>query len=177
MPKTVPSGTDNSRRWTPPSNDDQLVQIPSWPAVASLFEDDGALLDVYVFGTTWQDWDKAIAAVRTQGWPIGFSSTGRPLPPHVREILASADEFSVCLSIQPVAGLLINTHFFTEDEIEFDLSPTEVRGQTELDAVCTFLRVVARAVDKPIVLTPEGLPSRHLLAYDPATDAFAVRTS
>jgi hypothetical protein len=40
-----------------------------------------------------------------------------------------------------------------------------------------FLRVVARAVDKPIVLTPESLPSRHLLVYDPATDAVAVRAS
>ncbi|WP_432941034.1 hypothetical protein ACQPXM_32785 [Kribbella sp. CA-253562] len=146
--------------------------------MADIFsEDDDALLDIYVFGTTWQDWDKAIAAVRSQGWPVGFNSTGRPLPPDVREIFALTDELSVSLSIHPVAALRIPTHFFAEDEIEFDLSPTDVRGQVELDALCTFLRVVARAVDKPIVLTPESLPAQHLLAYDPATDAFAVGVS
>ncbi|ONI71767.1 hypothetical protein BWI15_16655 [Kribbella sp. ALI-6-A] len=153
------------------------MQILRWSDVADIFEGDGELLDVHVFGTTWQDWDQAVAAVRTQGWPIGFSSVGRPFPRDVREIFASADELSVSLSIEPVAGPLINTHFLAENEIVFDLSPAEVRGQVELDAVCRFLRVVARAVDKPIVLTPESLPSRHLLAYDPATDAFAVQPS
>jgi hypothetical protein len=155
--------------------DDRRVQTPRWSDVADLFVPDGGLLDIYVFGTNVEEWEKVIATVATQGWQVGFSATGWPGMPDVREIFAQLDDLSVCVSVQPVAGLVINTHFFTEEEIEFDLEPSDVRGQTDFDALCTFLRVVARAAGKPIVLTPENSGHLHLLAYDPGTDGFVVR--
>ncbi|GAA1549173.1 hypothetical protein [Kribbella lupini] len=152
------------------------MQTPRWSEVADFFgRTNGQPLGVYVFGAGVKDWEKAIAAVVSQGWQVGFTSIGRPDLPGVREIFAGADDLSASLSVQPLVGLFMTTRFSTADEIEFGLHSDDVRGQTGLDAVCTFLRVVAQAVGKPAVLTSEELRPRHLLAYDPGTDHFAVR--
>src|SRR5690348_13420711 len=86
----------------PPYGDDRGMQTPRWSEVACFFgRTDAQPLGVYVFGAGVEDWEKAIAAVVSQGWQVGFTSIGRPDLPGVREIFAGADDLSASLSVQP----------------------------------------------------------------------------
>jgi hypothetical protein len=70
-----------------------------------------------------------------------------PLPTKVGEILERTSRLSALWRIWPMEEVAIHCHFFGPDEIEFDVSPREVVGQTQLDGVCGFVRAIGRAVD------------------------------
>lgn len=148
-----------------------------WVDVAPLFEvDDGSLLDAYVFDVGPTDWQLVVDTVRGQSWSLDYTVDGFPsrLPQDVRAIFAAQPRQSTTLHIRPVADVLVNTHFFSDDEIEFDFSPHELQGQERLDVLCSFLRTIGRALAKPIVVTPENTPGCHLLTYTPADDRTTV---
>jgi hypothetical protein len=46
-------------------------------------------------------------------------------------------------------GIATDCYSFRPDEIEFDLSPREVVGQTQLDAVCEFVRTIGKTLNSP----------------------------
>ncbi len=145
---------------------------PVWSDVAEYFEFDGSLLDAYVFDVSMADWQHIIDVLRAQAWWLDYTLDGSslPLPEHVSDIFAARREASATLHIRPAAEVLINTHFFSDDEIEFDFDPRELQGQDRLDVLCSFLRTVGSALNKPIVVTPENSPDRPLLTYTPSDD-------
>ena len=55
-------------------------------------------------------------------------------------------------------GMILNVHFFIEEEIELDLDlvPHEVNSEARFAALLEFMRGLARSVDKPVRLTPEN---------------------
>jgi hypothetical protein len=52
----------------------------------------------------------------------------------------------------------VNCHFFTTEETEFDLDPAEVSDPAKLDGLFKFMKGLASAVVKDVVLTPESMP-------------------
>lgn len=132
-----------------------------WHEVAEEFAQDGALRDIYVFGTSVRDWQAVYDAVRT-AYPV-ILHDNRSLPDDVRDLLDS--EAVVTLTVDP-SGLAINCHFFVEDEIEFDVCPNTVKTQTELDRLSEFLKLIGSAARKDVVLTPENSSESVILRYD-----------
>ena len=53
-------------------------------------------------------------------------------------------------------GIDFAAHFFAQDEVEFDFVPNDVTGQERLDALCAFLRELATATNKEVIVTPEN---------------------
>ncbi len=143
-----------------------------WSDVAHYFEIDGSLLDAYVFGVSMADWQQVIDVLRAQNWSLDYTvdSSSLPLPEQVSDIFAARDQASPTLHIRPTPDILVNTHFFSDGEIEFDFDPRELQGQDRLDVLCSFLRTVGSALNKPIVVTPENSPDRPLLTYTPSDD-------
>ncbi|MFF0372058.1 hypothetical protein [Micromonospora sp. NPDC005087] len=135
----------------------------TWDDVAERFEPDGSLLDAYVLDADTADWQQIIELVRSQGWRFDFQVEGqsRQLPEHVADIFAHRGDAAVTLHIWPKPNILVNTHFFTEDEVEFDFDPRQLQGQDRLDTLCSFLRSVGRQLGKPVRLTSENLPDAH----------------
>ena len=152
--------------------DHDLVPDLLWEDVSRLFEPDGSLLDAYVFETTVADWQNFVDLVRPAGWWFTYSEDGYAvrLPERVEEVLARSGEMAVLLQVRPVPEVLVNVHFFIEEEIEVDLDPRELQGQEQLDAVCAFLRAVGRRLGRPMVLTPENGAAHPLIGYDLASD-------
>ncbi|MBM7774716.1 hypothetical protein JOD54_004920 [Actinokineospora baliensis] len=139
-----------------------------WSEVSDLFVPDGSLLDAYVFDTTVGDWQVFVDLVRSRGLWCRYSEDGhpKPLPEQVEAAFERQAEVGVLLQIRPVPQILVNTHFFTPDEIEVDFAPQELQGQERLNTVCAFLRAVSRRLGKPMVLTPENGPDHPLIGYD-----------
>jgi hypothetical protein len=145
-----------------------------WSEVREDWEDGSNVLrDIYVLSTTEDDWQRVLDLVRASGWPSSYTEGDNPapLPTKVGEIFERTSGLSVLLRIWPTEGVAIHCHFFVPDEIEFDVSPREVTGQTQLDAVCGFVRAIGKALDKPVLVTWESTPSEPIMRYQPGTDA------
>jgi hypothetical protein len=136
--------------------------VVEWRDVASSFSPDGALRDIYAFGTSVREWQAVYDAVRA-AYPVVLQDS-RGLPADVRELL-NWKEACPLLTVDP-DGLDIACHFFVEQEIEFDFNPTVVRSQAELDDICRFLMLVGQAAGKDAVLTMENCPDWLILRYD-----------
>jgi hypothetical protein len=68
------------------------------------------------------------------------------------------------------SGILINCHFFSKEEIEFDIDPKDVTEQSDLDALCEFMRMVGKVVGKPTILTPENFQDKPIILFNPETN-------
>ena len=60
-------------------------------------------------------------------------------------------------------------HFFTEEEIECDIDPREIKSQVELDALLAFMKMIGDSVGKQAILTPENFRESAIFLYDPNT--------
>jgi hypothetical protein len=144
--------------------------VVSWSEAAPDF-DDGGLRDIYVFGTTPEDWETAYRFLIAR-YPHLFRLDGVEVvaPPHVHPILGAAHDAAVLLALH-VDGLHVNCHFFTADEIELDLDPREVVDDRSFQAVTLLLSGLGRLLDKRAVLTYENSEDAVILEYAPGADA------
>lgn len=139
--------------------------------VPEVFEVDGSWRDIYVLGTTTADWDVLLSGLRAQ-----YSNrvryipheTPSELPAHSEGIFRVRADFSPLLSID-LDGLILNSHFFWSEEIEFDMDP---RGLTPANfaELLEFLRWIGKRLRKVVLLTPENRQNIPLLAYLPDID-------
>jgi hypothetical protein len=144
----------------------------SWQHVAADFEPDGSLRDIYVRSATLTDWDRTIVMLRRDYSPLTFTRDGEPFAPpqSASAIFSERDKASIALDFE-VGGIELACHFFTQNEIEFDLPPEQVNSSERFSALQHFLRVLAATVGKIVVLSPESAPTLPILVVDPSGTA------
>jgi hypothetical protein len=129
------------------------MRPPLLTEVPNIWKVDGSFRDVYVVGTTLEDWKRFIAFAVS--YPCSYEYDGMIASmPEIEEILNNPDHTHL-LSMN-VGAALLNCHFFVLNEIEIDIDPKEVKGPLEHDGVLAFAAGLARAVGKPIIITPEN---------------------
>jgi len=123
--------------------DHVLVGDLLWADVAGYFAPDRSLLDVYMFGVNNSDWQLVLDALRAQTWRLEYTDgSPRPLPHDVGDIFRHRGEASTSPHIWPAPNIMVNSHFFSEDEIEFDSDPGQFQGQNDLDVMCAVLHLI-----------------------------------
>ena len=129
----------------------------AWEAVRKEFEFDGSWRDIYVFQTEMSDWQHMLNAVQQSKYQVEYFCDGQ-LTEFSFDVVDAFPLEGECARLLSVTfeKVLANCHFFCSGEIEFDIDPREVKGQTELDALFDFMRMLADAVGKEVVLTPEN---------------------
>jgi hypothetical protein len=150
------------------------VDRPALNQPTDLWLVDGSLRDAYVFSTAPADWDALL--LQAQAYPHEYTHDGvsRQLP--AATTLFQDREHSHLLSV--LAGSVrINCHFFTEEEIELDIDPKEIKGPTEHLAVLQFFEQLAQAIGKDTVVTLENSPEIALLHYHQASHTWRVHES
>ena len=55
-----------------------------------------------------------------------------------------------------LGGVLLNCHFFREEEIELDFHPEDVASARDLGKVFGFMRALAEYLERPVILTPQN---------------------
>ena len=145
----------------------------AWETVQEAFRSDGALRDLYVFDTTAADWDAVLTALPGWGYRTEYSVDGVPreLPGPAEQAFAVRPDAASLMAVQ-VDSVRLNSHFFSEAEIEFDLNPAEVRGAVEFSAVTQFMARVGQTLKKPVVLTLENMREAVIVKYTPGQDQF-----
>lgn len=127
-------------------------------------EVDGSLRDIYAHNTTLIEWNRLLALFPSLGRVTYYrDGTEAPLPLTAESIFAEVQHAKLLRC--DLGGPVINTHFFTPDEIELDVDPREITTQTDLDLVLEFCARVAREIRRDIRITPENAPEITYLVY------------
>jgi hypothetical protein len=139
----------------------------TWSEVKAEFDWDGSLRDIYIHATTINDW-RAVYTIlkqspRTELWLNGELA---PLPDDCADFFAAGSELSAILRAR-LGTITAVFHFFTEEEIECDIDPRDVKSQVELDALLAFLKEIGDSVGKQSILTPENFRESVIFRYDP----------
>jgi hypothetical protein len=140
-----------------------------------VFEWDGGLRDLYVLNTTIEDWQAAIDFLRSSAYPLSFwlNDKAVPLPENVGSVFANRSQIDVLLSID-ISGMIINCHFFTEQELELDLDPREVNSEEQLNSLFRFMKALGQYLRKGVILTHENSPHLVLLRSSPNGDEIQI---
>jgi hypothetical protein len=125
----------------------------NWNTFAPEFYRDGSLRDIYVFNALLDDWTKAARFIVDRGYATRFSGawTQSSFPSDIGTLFPEGRKDELTLLSVDVFGVSINCHFFSADEIEFDLNPVEISGPDNLAAVFDFMSGLANAVGKDVV--------------------------
>lgn len=129
----------------------------NWKVVAPDFEWDGSLRDIYVLETSEADWQTVWEALQAWDPPPVFAVDGvtEPMPDRVEVVLTTRRQRSPLLSVQ-VGHAGLNCHFFSPDEIEFDLDPRQVTRETDMEAIAAFMKLLGDLTRKNVILTAEN---------------------
>jgi hypothetical protein len=131
----------------------------AWEAVRDEFAFDGSWRDIYVLGTNMAEWQRMLDGLRTAGYDLGYTCLGddrtTQLPTRVEDAFPLEGE---CLRLLTVrfGGVEAKCHFFTPEEIEFDIDPRDVSGQAELNALFGFMQCLATSIGREVILCPEA---------------------
>jgi hypothetical protein len=148
-------------------------QPMEWDLVSADFDRcarEGALCDISVQATTLSDWQAVIDKLREKLFVLEFRIGGetRDLPHDVTELLYRHSD-DPCPSLYVRLGeTSLNCHFFTDEEIEFDLNPREIHEEL-LPSLLDFLRVLGEATKKQVILTLENAHEAAIMRFDPIT--------
>lgn len=145
----------------------------TWPDVADHFVADGSWRDIYVLDTTSDDWTTMLRWLRRGNYPIKFSvdNNPEPCPDTADDVLWNQRTQASFMLTVDVPGRP-KCHFFTDEEIEFDLDPKEIQDDAALQRLLALTRDLGRTVSKPVIITPENRPESPLIRYDPIRDEF-----
>jgi hypothetical protein len=137
-----------------------MAQIPTivWSQVAHEFELDGTLRDIYVLETGIAEWHLVMEHLRTTATYFRFTLDFEtvPMPARVEEVFELRPKASPMLAVD-LGGLLLTSHFFTPNEIEFSFDPEEVTSQDVLDVLLSFVRRLGQLTGCTVLVTFENL--------------------
>ncbi|MDX2211796.1 MAG: hypothetical protein SFY66_00780 [Oculatellaceae cyanobacterium bins.114] len=137
-----------------------------WDQVRNDLIWDGSLRDIYVKGTTLDDWNQFLSVIRETAQYQYFVDGQPTLLPSMAVNIFSIQEQTKLLSIW-VGGVQLNCHFFAEKEIELDLDPQQITSEESFNALRQFMEQLADALQHLILLTPEDLSEYPIAKYEP----------
>jgi len=138
-----------------------------WNTCRRDFKPDGALRDIYVLRTGVADWNQLLATLSNRfRFEYFVDGLTRLLPADAEQIFAIQKSAKPLLRVQ-VGAITAACHFFTIDEIEFDIDPREIISQESLDELLGFVRLIGDCVTKQVTITYENDQQHPFISYDP----------
>jgi len=138
----------------------------SWEQIASDFAWDGSWRDIYVLNTSEADWQAVWDILLEWTPPASFSVSGKieSMPLGVEAALESETDSLLSFYVGPIQ---LACHFFSAVEIEFDFDPRQVSGETEIEQLDRFMRLLGDATGKQVILTQENDQEAIIARYSP----------
>ncbi|AWI26827.1 hypothetical protein [Flavobacterium pallidum] len=144
----------------------------NWNDIKWIFEPDGALRDIYVTNINVDDWKNLIDFLNNE-FVIRFGITQHNFQlnkidkNYALQYLTSRTDQMESKTISIILDdILINCHLFSNSEIEFDIDPTEIKSETELNKIIAFMKSISKQLRKQIFLTGENDQEFPLITID-----------
>jgi len=143
--------------------------------VNKFLEIDGSLRDIYVNSTDITDWEKMYDSLLKSEYSITYTCDGeiQNNPKDVKLIFDRTD----CSQILRVKeeNIIFNTHFFINEQIEFDLDPRDFVAMDQSRILVNFMQFIATTLNKEVIMTPENCEEFVLLKVLPKKLEILIR--
>lgn len=146
--------------------------LNNWEEIKWIFEPDGALRDIYVLNVTFEDW-KILIDYLNLNHIVKYGPTGENEiinkidKEYLTQMLNDETGEMECKTVSIILGnIIINTHFFCIDEIEFDIDPKEINTIFDFEKVLNFMNQISLILNKPVILTGENQREFPLIKVD-----------
>ena len=136
-----------------------------WRRLKHEFTWDGSLRDLYVERTDLEHWQALLEFLRERQYSVSYQRGGQnePVPVAAADVFADREKTHV-LSIT-VDGILLNSHFFSPEEIELDIDPREIHDNSRFATLCHFMCELSKCLRRDILLTHENLKGAQILVF------------
>lgn len=144
----------------------------NWSDVNWIFEPEGSLRDIYIKNVRAEDWIVLIDHLN-QNYVVKFGSYGENkiinkidkeyILQYFSDQTAEMETKSASIFIDKI---MINLHFFSDEEIEFDIDPKEINSNSDLEAIIQFMNNMSQILKKEVILTGEGENEYPLITVD-----------
>lgn len=147
------------------------MKTENWENIKWIFEQDGALRDIYIQNTEISDWANVIYLLNSK-YELTFGVDDKNLDDkidveYVKIMFADqTGELEVKSATIHLNGIIVKCHFFLEDQMEFDINPTQIYSETELKKITDFMTAISSRLSKQIKLCGENDPEFPLIKID-----------
>lgn len=137
-----------------------------WKDIKWIFEPDGALIDMYVQEISLVDWRKVISLINKK-YKVKYNGADKIDENFAIKYLtdATGEMESKSASIH-LGEIQLNCHFFLENQIEFDINPTEINSIKDFGIIEAFMIAISTKLDNQVILTSENNPKFPLVKID-----------
>lgn len=144
----------------------------NWDEYKEAFEFDGSLRDICALDTTIEDWQRLLEFLSTGPYPVRYlvDDIEHPLNTDAAQIFAQHIRPVLLVEVQNV---LLKSHFFNDEEIEFDISPEDVTDTGKAEAIFGFMSQMGKTLNKDVVLTEESAHDKVWLRFHVKTGEMA----
>ena len=114
-------------------------------------------------------WNRFLSELGKSNYPSRYFTPHGLLeksPSSFEEIQGLRNRDPVRLEIRPDDGMSLNCHFFCSSEIELDLDPKEVRDSERFEILAQFMRWMASAVQRDVILAHESAKELQILKVE-----------
>ena len=143
----------------------------NWKNIEWIFEKDGALRDIYVQNATISDWKKVVDLLNSE-YKLTFGVCEENLTDKIDfefvKIMFADEtgELETKSATIDLNGIVVKCYFFLENQIEFDINPTEIKTELEFKTITDFMKAISSELEKQITLCGENQPEFPLLKID-----------
>lgn len=139
--------------------------VVDWRRQKSDFEPDGSLRDIYVQGTTLEDWRVVFPLIVDGNFQARLERSGAvvAVPSAFESLFDGNDRYLLTFSI---GGVGLDCHFFGPEEIEFSFAPNSVT-ENALQGLLQFMVDIGDVTKKRVVMSPENGPAVPIFSYEP----------
>ncbi|MFI0430615.1 hypothetical protein [Mariniflexile sp. HMF6888] len=145
--------------------------LRNWKNIEWIFEKDGALRDIYVQNATISDWEKVVDLLNSE-YKLTFgiyedNLTDKIDIGYVKTMFADeTGELETKSATIDLSGIVVKCFFFLENQIEFDINPTEIKTESEFIKITDFMKSISLKLEKQITLCGENQPELPLIKID-----------
>lgn len=129
----------------------------------NIYFSDGSLRDIYVLDISRSDWLKWIDFVN-ENFEVKFTycdiagdlkSSDQIISKYIFDYWDNVSEFVVAATIM-IGEIILKCYFFTEEEIENDITPKEIESLDDHNQIIDYLKSVSKILNKEVILTTEN---------------------
>ena len=140
----------------------------NWKNIEWIFEKDGALRDVYVQNATVSDWEKVVDLLNSE-YKLTYgvyedNLTNKIDFGYVKAMFADeTGEMEIKSATIDLNGIIVKFYFALEDQIEFDINPTDIKTESDFYLIIDFMKIISSKLEKQITLCGGNQPEFPLI--------------